>query len=71
MQRLSSLGFETKMVKLSVESECANRIAWSLTADISGCETGLLVLWLLPECSATLTKRGKMVLPAYSDAHCA
>ena len=69
-RRSNSLGFEPRMVMLSIESECANRIAWSLMADILGFETSLFVLGLLPECSTTLTYRGRIVLPTYSDAHC-
>ena len=68
--RLKSLGFDPRMVKLSIESEFANQIAWSHMSDILGCEIRLFVLGLLPECSATLTDRGRTVLPTYSDAHC-
>ena len=69
-RRLNSLGLKPNMVKLYIESESSNRTAWSLEADILGCETRLFVLGLLPECSATLTYRGVIVPPTYSDAHC-
>ena len=55
MRSLNPLGFELTMVKLSIGRECARWVARLLIADGLGCDTGMFVLGLLPENSASLT----------------